>query len=101
MTKAELIQAIDVRLALAAYKGGIGKTTIEAVLTALGEVAHRTLPYGGEVPLPGIGKLKGKARQARPGRNPRTGAAIHIPGRMGVSFEAGKALTEALKAVTK
>ena len=45
MTKAELIQAIDVRLALAAYKGGIGKTTIEAVLTALGEVAHRTLPY--------------------------------------------------------
>jgi DNA-binding protein HU-beta len=53
----------------------------------------------GEVPLPGLGKLKGKPRQARKGRNPRTGAEIDIPASMGVSFAPGKALDAVLKGV--
>ena len=102
MTKAELIDAIKAELAIGTGTKHIHeKTVIAAVLAALGTVAGRVLPQGGEIPLTGIGKLKGKARQARPGRNPRTGAAIHIPGRMGVAFEAGKELTDKLKAVTQ
>lgn len=100
MTKAELIDAIKAQLADKPATMHIKeKADIAAVLAALGEVAGMALPMGGEVPLPGIGKLKGKARRARPGRNPRTGEAIHIPGHMGVRFEPGKALTDKLKAV--
>ena len=100
MTKAELIERIETLMAIDPRKTNIGKTGIGIVLDALGEVAGTSLPYGGEIPLPGIGKLKGKQRKARPGRNPRTGEAIHIPGHMGVAFEPGKTLKDKLKAVT-
>lgn len=100
MTKAELIERIETLVAINPRKTNIGKAGIGIVLDALGEVAGTALASGGEVPLPGLGKLKGKARQARNGRNPRTGEDIHIPGRMGVAFEAGKILKDRLKAVT-
>ena len=98
MTKAELIAAMQEKLA-----GGVGfgRSAVELVLDALGEVAGAALAGGGEVPLPGLGKLKAKKRAARTGRNPRTGEAIQINGRMGVSFEAGKALKDKLAAVTQ
>lgn len=100
MTKAELIDAIKAHLADSAHTKHIHeKTVIGHVLDALGEVAGEELASGGEVPLPGLGKLKGKPRQARKGRNPRTGAEIDIPASMGVSFAAGKALDAVLKEV--
>jgi DNA-binding protein HU-beta len=97
MTKAELLAAMKEKLAGSDYV----KAAVERVLDALGEVAGAALAGGGEVPLPGLGKLKAKKRAARTGRNPRTGEAIQINGRMGVSFEAGKALKDKLAAVTQ
>ncbi|HCR12234.1 MAG TPA: HU family DNA-binding protein [Desulfovibrio sp.] len=100
MTKAELIENIKAKLADNPNTKHIHeKTIIAAVLDALGTVTGTALASGGEVPLPGIGKLKGKPRAARRGRNPRTGAAIDIAAHMGVKFEPGKALVDALKGV--
>jgi len=101
MTKAELIDAIKARLGDNTNTKHIHeKTIIAAVLDALGEVAGKALAGGDEVPLPGIGKLEGKQRPARRGRNPKTGAPIDIPASPGVAFRPGKALKDALKGAT-
>lgn len=97
MTKAELIDRIETLVAIDPRKTNIGKSGICIVLDALGEAAGAALASGGEVPLPGLGKLKGKQRKARTGRNPRTGQAIDIASPMGVKFEPGKVLTGKLK----
>ncbi|WP_300154018.1 HU family DNA-binding protein [Solidesulfovibrio sp.] len=98
MTKSELIEKIKGQLAAGTNTKHIHeKTVIAAVLDALGTVAAESLASGGEVPLPGLGKLKAKQRKARMGRNPRTGAPVEISARMAVSFDPGKALTDVLK----
>lgn len=70
---------------------------MEKALQAFCSVAAAELLAGGEVSLPGLGKLKVKETNARTGRNPRTGEAIEIPaGRRKVVFSPGKDFKEAL-----
>ncbi len=98
MTKLELVGAIKARLADSINTKHIHQmSVISSVLDALGEVAGTALARGGEVPLAGLGKLKGKKRAARTGRNPRTGQAIDIASHMSVKFEPGKGLADKLK----
>jgi len=52
------------------------------------------LQNGESVTLSGFGTFKPVVRQARTGRNPRTGEAIAIPARQTVKFLPGKALRE-------
>ena len=52
----------------------------------------------GEVPLPGLGRLKVKKTVTRQGRNPRTGEALTIPARRKAVFTEGKDIREALNA---
>lgn len=59
-------------------------------------VTARTLKAGGDVPLPGIGKLKASLRAARTGRNPATGQAIQIPAKAVVKLTLNKAMDEAI-----
>lgn len=66
-------------------------------LAALGEVMAAELLGGGEIPLPGVGKLKVKETAARKGRNPKTGESIDIPAGSKVVFTACKELKEAMK----
>ena len=61
------------------------------------EVAAAELLGGGEVSLPGLGKIKMRETAAREGRNPRTGESLHIPAGKKVVFVPGKDLKEALK----
>ena len=56
----------------------------------------RNLLDGGEISLPGLGKLKVKETSARTGRNPRTGERIDIPASRKVVFTPGKEFKEAL-----
>ena len=56
------------------------------------------LTAGGEVPLPGLGKLKTKDRAARMGRNPRTGEAVTIPARRVVVFAPSEKLDRDIRA---
>ena len=60
-------------------------------------VAAAELLGGGEIPLPGLGKLKSKDIAARHGRNPRTGETLDIPAHKAVTFTACKDLKEAMK----
>lgn len=92
MTKQDLINAIAAHTA----NTGTSKATINFVLDALGEVAHTELKKGGEVTLPGIGKLSVKYVAARKGHNPATGAAVDIPAKKKPHFSAAKALKDAV-----
>ena len=69
---------------------------MEKALQAFCSVAAAELLAGGEVSLPGLGKLKVKETNARTGRNPRTGEAIEIPAGRKVVFSPGKDFKEAL-----
>lgn len=54
------------------------------------------LAAGGEVTLPGIGKLSVKHKEARTGRNPSSGEAIEIAAKNAPHFSAAKALKDAV-----
>jgi DNA-binding protein HU-beta len=63
---------------------------VEAVLNAITEA----LKAGEKVQLIGFGNFEVKDRQARKGRNPRTGEEIEIPATKVPSFKPGKQLKE-------
>lgn len=91
MNQSELIAKV------AAISGETRKA-VEAVLKTTGDVIASTLGEGGEVPLPGLGKLYVKDRSAREGRNPATGEAIQIPAGKSPGFKAAKSLKDSLAA---
>lgn len=96
MTREELAREVT-RLARGREDRSLCLADVEAVLKMLGAVAARELAAGGEVPLPGLGKLKTKDRAARMGRNPRTGAPLYIPACRVVVFAPSEKLNLDLK----
>jgi DNA-binding protein HU-beta len=89
MNKGELIEAVS---------GSSGLSRAEAA-KAVGAVLNsitEALSAGDSVALVGFGTFKVKARAARMGRNPRTGAAIYIGASNVPGFKAGKGLKEAV-----
>ena len=89
MNKGELIEAVS---------GSSGLSRAEAakaVDAVLGSITN-TLAEGGSVALVGFGTFKVKARAARMGRNPRTGASIYIQASNVPGFKAGKGLKDAV-----
>ena len=97
MTKREFVVAVfeTLREDYPALTTTMG--TAEKTLDVLCGVAAAELLGCGEVPLPGVGKLKAKTTAARKGRNPRTGESVDIPAGKKVHFVACKELKEALK----
>ena len=89
MNKSELIEAITADADLS--KAAAGRA-LDAVIGAV-TVA---LKDGESVSLVGFGTFSVKARAARTGRNPQTGAAIQIAAANVPSFKAGKALKDAV-----
>ena len=55
------------------------------------------LRKGDVVTLVGFGTFKVQERKARTGRNPQTGAPIHIAARKVPKFAAGKAMKDAVR----
>lgn len=92
MTKADFINSIFDEL-----RGDASKAVIGKVLEALVSVGTQVLKKGEAVPLTGLGSFKTVQRQARKGRNPRTGDIIDIPARIAVNFSCSKTLKDALK----
>jgi DNA-binding protein HU-beta len=72
----------------------IQKADMAAVVDSLGEIVQQQLASGGEITLPGIGKLTVTERAARTGRNPKTGEAIELPATSVPKFKAAKVLKE-------
>ena len=90
MTKADLVDKI-------AAKAGLTKVASEKALNAfLGSVSDVLLKEG-RLNLTGFGTFAVETRQARKGRNPRTGAVITIPAGKAVKFRPGKKLKESIK----
>jgi DNA-binding protein HU-beta len=67
-----------------------------AVDSVFGSIAN-ALKRGDAVTLVGFGTFKVDQRKARKGRNPQTGAVIHIEARRVPKFVAGKALKDAVR----
>lgn len=91
MSKKELIDAI-------AEQTGETKKAIGNVLDALSNVVVADLKAGAEVTLPGLGKLHAAKREARVGRNPRTGEPAAIAAAAVPKFKASLTLKNALNA---
>ncbi len=89
MNKSELIDAI-------ASSAGISKTSAGRALDATTEAITGALANGDSVSLVGFGTFAAKKREARSGRNPRTGEAIQIAASNVPGFKAGKALKDAV-----
>ncbi|MBI1407022.1 MAG: HU family DNA-binding protein [Caulobacter sp.] len=68
------------------------KAVVDGVFAAIRDAAVK----GEEVSIPGFGKFKVQDKPARTGRNPSTGATIQIAASKKVSFQAAKALKDAL-----
>lgn len=90
MTKADLIDAVANRAELTKRQAG------QVVETILDEV-ESALKKGDRVALTPFGSFVVRARKAREGRNPKTGAAIKIPARNVPAFVAGKSLKDAVQ----
>jgi DNA-binding protein HU-beta len=89
MNKAEFISAV-------AEEAGSSKSDASAHVEAMINVVTKTLKSDAEVALVGFGTFKAKKRDARQGRNPRTGETIQISASTVPSFKAGKAFKDAL-----
>lgn len=89
MNKADLIDQVasrtgQTKVAVAAV--------VEATMTTIIEAVARSEP----VTLSGFGTFEPKQRQARTGRNPRTGDAVPIPPRTVPAFRAGNVFKQAV-----
>lgn len=89
MNKSELIDAI-------AASADIPKASAGRALDAVVDSIIDALKKGDQVSLVGFGTFMVKHRSARTGRNPQTGAVIHIRESNVPGFKAGKALKEAV-----
>ena len=89
MNKSELVDAI-------ASGADISKADAGKALDATVAAITDALKGGEQVSLVGFGTFSVKARAARTGRNPQTGAEIQIAASNVPGFKAGKALKDAV-----
>lgn len=89
MTKAEIIGKM-------AANAKVTKTAAGKALDAFIDSIKASLKKEERVTLVGFGTFSVSKRQARKGRNPRTGKEIKIPARKVPKFTAGKAFKEAV-----
>ena len=90
MTKMDLIDAVAGKVGLTKADAG------RAVDTVLGSV-ETALAKGEKVTITGFGTFEVRQRAARMGRNPQTGAPLHIAASKSPAFKAGKGLKDAVK----
>lgn len=90
MLKPDLARAI-------AEQTGLSLDRANEVITAATDQISAAAARGEDVTLVGFGSFHVRTRQARNGRNPRTGALLRIEAGRTVAFRPGKALREAVQ----
>ncbi len=90
MTKAELI------LYLAEKNPHLYHRDVERIVSAIFDEITTALARGDRVELRGFGAFSVKRRDARIGRNPRTGEAVNVAEKRVPFFKTGKLLRERL-----
>lgn len=90
MRKPELAAAIAERTDLSREKAS-------EIITAITDQISAAAARGEDTTLIGFGTFSVRAREARDGRNPKTGVPIRIAASKTVGFKAGKALKDAFR----
>ena len=92
MIRSELLQA------LSADNPDLRPEEVEQVVDIFFEEIAARLSEGGRVELRGFGTFSTREREARTGRNPRTGEAVDVPAKRVPYFKPGKEMRERLNA---
>jgi len=88
MTKSELVEVI------AEKQGNITRREAEVVINTIFSAIGDALADGDRVELRGFGSFTIKQRNARIGRNPKTGESVRVPAKVVPHFKPGKELRE-------
>jgi len=88
MTKSGLIEAV------ADKTPHISKKDTEIVVNTIFESMAEALRHGQRIEIRGFGSFQVKIREAREGRNPKTGEPVHISAKRTPFFKVGKELKE-------
>ncbi len=89
MKKSEIVARI-------ALEAGISKTSATKAFDVAIESIRASLSEGQNVTIVGFGTFKSTSREARLGRNPRTGATVKIKASKTATFSASKSLKAVL-----
>lgn len=90
MTKSELIQKI------AEQNNQMHPQDVERVVNIILDEISQALTRGDRVELRGFGAFSVREREARVGRNPRTGAQVEVAAKRSPFFKMGRELKERL-----
>jgi len=89
MNKTEFIDAVSAKV-------DMPKASVTKTLESMIDVVAGTLRGGDQVTIVGFGTFLVRRREAREGRNPRTGESMQIAASNVPAFKAGKALKDAV-----
>ena len=89
MTKTDLIEGLSNKL-------GMNKGDAEKAVNIMLDDIINTLKAGERVNISGFGTFAVSMREARTGRNPKTGASIEISASRSAKFKPGKQLKDSL-----
>ena len=92
MIKSELV------LKIAEQNPHLYQRDVETLVNAILDTIADALAQGDRVELRGFGAFSVKRREARRGRNPRTGEPVDVPAKAVPFFKSGKELRERLNA---
>ncbi len=92
MTKSDLIERVAERVP------HISKTDTELVVNTIFDGMTEALRSSDRIEIRGFGSFQVKIREAREGRNPKTGEEVKIPAKRTPFFKVGKELKERIDA---
>jgi integration host factor subunit beta len=92
MIRSELVQS------LAKDNPDLRLDEVEKVVDVFFDEISNRLTDGGRVELRGFGAFSTRGREARTGRNPRTGEAVPVPAKRVPYFKPGKEMRDRLNA---
>lgn len=90
MTKADLVEAVYSKL------DGFSKKESAAIVESVFETMKETLEQGDKIKISGFGNFTLRDKNARKGRNPKSGDPMIIPPRRVLTFKPSQVLKNAL-----
>jgi DNA-binding protein HU-beta len=93
VNKSELIQQLANRTELSRSQA---QDAVDALFSAEGGIISQALKDGEKVQITGFGSFETRKREARKGRNPRTGKEIDIAASTSAAFRPGKGLKDSI-----
>jgi DNA-binding protein HU-beta len=93
VNKSELIQQLQSRADLSRSDA---QKAVDALFSADDGIIAKALRQGEKVQITGFGSFETRKREARTGRNPRTGKEIKIGASTNAAFRPGKGLKDSI-----